>query len=431
MKPMDLRLPSRARGASLVEYLLVVGLVALAALGAYSQFGASAQSLSGREAECVRTFSCGPGTDYPSAALPTEGAKATPAGDPLRAAWDNANGVLADAEDRVARAQAALEIAGGTRSRAPATPAIVAARAELAAAEEDASAAYASADAAGQAVLDRAYGDHYGFLARNWIDFKNTPSFVAGLGVGTYDGVVGMPAAIGATATAVWTWATTSAPPRDLVPERAQRIADRDAELSHELLRINDGAAANYEDGVWYGDKVLAGVVVGEGIGLAFKGAVGGEKEVQSPSRAEERRGLSGRSACYANCARTGTADCVSSCVSGRRPSPLRPAGRPLRGGPRACRAGGRRNRVHRRRTHARTPRRRRPRCLRDRGRRTGLARVSSRGPGLQVHGESMRERPLVKVAAEESAVFRQEQINGLDDPSHQLFRFHPVSPWL
>jgi hypothetical protein len=136
-------------------------------------------------------------------------------------------------------------------------------------------------------VLDRAYGDHYGFLARNWIDFKNTPSFVAGLGVGTYDGVVGMPAALGATATAVWTWATTSAPPRDLVAERAQRIADRDAELSHELLRINDGAAANYEDGVWYGDKVLAGVVVGEGIGVAFKGAVGAGALVRTTETAE------------------------------------------------------------------------------------------------------------------------------------------------
>jgi hypothetical protein len=34
-----------------------------------------------------------------------------------------------------------------------------------------------------------------------------------------------------------------------------------------------------------------------------------GEKEVQSRSRAEERRGLSRRSARYANCTRIGTAD--------------------------------------------------------------------------------------------------------------------------
>jgi Flp pilus assembly pilin Flp len=52
---------SDTRGASLVEYMVVVGLVALVALGGFRAFGAAALDKVNAQADCVATFSCGPG----------------------------------------------------------------------------------------------------------------------------------------------------------------------------------------------------------------------------------------------------------------------------------------------------------------------------------------------------------------------------------
>jgi len=59
------RLPPSARGASLVEYLIVVGAIALAAMAGFIGFGDQVRGLIGRESECVRTFQCEGGT-YPT-----------------------------------------------------------------------------------------------------------------------------------------------------------------------------------------------------------------------------------------------------------------------------------------------------------------------------------------------------------------------------
>jgi hypothetical protein len=60
---------SRARGVSSVEYMIILGLVALVSLVAYAQFGKETQDLAGREGECVRTFQCADGT--PSGGMPS------------------------------------------------------------------------------------------------------------------------------------------------------------------------------------------------------------------------------------------------------------------------------------------------------------------------------------------------------------------------
>lgn len=55
------RLRSDTRGASLVEYIVAVGLVAVVALGGFRAFGASALAKVESQANCVETLSCGPG----------------------------------------------------------------------------------------------------------------------------------------------------------------------------------------------------------------------------------------------------------------------------------------------------------------------------------------------------------------------------------
>ncbi len=52
------------RGATLVDYLLVVAALVLAALGAFALFGDRARAVVGREAECVESLSCTPGSPY-------------------------------------------------------------------------------------------------------------------------------------------------------------------------------------------------------------------------------------------------------------------------------------------------------------------------------------------------------------------------------
>lgn len=53
----------RTRGATLVETLAVVGVIALASLAAYVGFGDSIRGTTQREAACVQTFSCGGGSN--------------------------------------------------------------------------------------------------------------------------------------------------------------------------------------------------------------------------------------------------------------------------------------------------------------------------------------------------------------------------------
>jgi pilus assembly protein Flp/PilA len=47
------------RGAGLVEYLLIVGLIALVAFAGFSKFGSSILGKVGKQAQCVETFNCG------------------------------------------------------------------------------------------------------------------------------------------------------------------------------------------------------------------------------------------------------------------------------------------------------------------------------------------------------------------------------------
>ncbi|MEJ7733359.1 MAG: C2 family cysteine protease [Polyangiaceae bacterium] len=74
---------SDTRGASLVEYIVLVGLVALVALGGFRAFGAAALDKVNAQADCVATFSCGPGNPQGAGpAVGTDGAAVT-AGDPF------------------------------------------------------------------------------------------------------------------------------------------------------------------------------------------------------------------------------------------------------------------------------------------------------------------------------------------------------------
>lgn len=65
-----------SRGASFVECLLVVALVALGVVLAFRGFGGQVRATAEREAECVRTFTCAPGT--PSVAAPAAGESNAP-----------------------------------------------------------------------------------------------------------------------------------------------------------------------------------------------------------------------------------------------------------------------------------------------------------------------------------------------------------------
>lgn len=70
------------RGASLVEYMIILGVVALAALGAFQLFGESAQGLARREGDCVRTFQCGEGSPFPEGGIPASGSNTPGNGGP-------------------------------------------------------------------------------------------------------------------------------------------------------------------------------------------------------------------------------------------------------------------------------------------------------------------------------------------------------------
>ncbi|MEJ7730692.1 MAG: C2 family cysteine protease [Polyangiaceae bacterium] len=60
-----------SRGATLVEYMMVVGCVGLVALGGYRVFGSSAVLKAEAQARCVESFDCAPGS--PDAATPLHG----------------------------------------------------------------------------------------------------------------------------------------------------------------------------------------------------------------------------------------------------------------------------------------------------------------------------------------------------------------------
>jgi len=61
------RRPLRTRGASLVEYLIIVGVVALSALGAFAIFKDELVGVAGWEADCVRSMSCKGNGNFPEA----------------------------------------------------------------------------------------------------------------------------------------------------------------------------------------------------------------------------------------------------------------------------------------------------------------------------------------------------------------------------
>ena len=273
---------ARARGAAYVEVLVIVGVVLVLGLLAVKLLGQSSSEQAEKEATCIKSFACGSGSPRGSGpqdlaslvgtpgVVGRPGTVATP-GRPAnpRAVLAAANSAFADAEDALAAVNS--RIAEGGR-----TPALRSERAAARRSVRDAEAAY---NAAGQAILDQAYGGNYGFLAHNWIDIKNTGPFLAGLAAGTPRGVVDTVTDVGHLIGWAWDRVTgVPRPPADPAAERAGRIAEREQYVDHELRRIRDGAGANYEDGVYDGRVVLGGVVLGEGIGLAARGtlAVGG-----------------------------------------------------------------------------------------------------------------------------------------------------------
>jgi len=62
---------SDARGATLVEYLLVVGVIALTSIAGFTAFGDELRAVLGWESDCVRSFTCTRGTDDGTAAFQT------------------------------------------------------------------------------------------------------------------------------------------------------------------------------------------------------------------------------------------------------------------------------------------------------------------------------------------------------------------------
>lgn len=293
---------SRARGAAYVEVLVIVGIVLVLGLLAVNLLGTSSSEQAGKEAECIKSFGCGAGGarggSQPVATM--VGAPATPGprteAAALRAAVDAASRRLADAEDREAEASRrmteAMRERGNYRNRP--SPAVVAARTQLTEAQRARREADAAYTAAGQRLLDRAYGGSYGFFARNWIDLQNTGPFLGGLAVGTWNGVLNTPHDIAELAGRGWEWANGRSPPPDAAAEREARIRERREYVENELLRVSGPAgasAANYGDGVYDGQHIVAGVVVGEGAGLLIKGGVSAVRVIRGSEPVRDAAG--------------------------------------------------------------------------------------------------------------------------------------------
>lgn len=64
-----------ARGANLVEYLIVVGFIGVVSIGGFRAFGSSVLGKAEDQAACVESFDCGPGAKQGAAALPPAGAR--------------------------------------------------------------------------------------------------------------------------------------------------------------------------------------------------------------------------------------------------------------------------------------------------------------------------------------------------------------------
>src|SRR5262245_66225289 len=56
--PSVARLRRDARGANLVEYIIVVGLIAIVAIGGFRLFGSSVNDKADRQAACVHSLAC-------------------------------------------------------------------------------------------------------------------------------------------------------------------------------------------------------------------------------------------------------------------------------------------------------------------------------------------------------------------------------------
>ena len=319
------RIPRRAsaRGAAYVEVLVIAGIVVVLGLLAATVLGNGSADQAQKEAGCIKSFGCNEGAagatgaqdlvtmvGNPSQTAAPPAAVAAPVPVDPRVALNNASNRLADAEDRLAAIDAQLsavvsqvvpDIMGLAFSMPD--PALTAQydalRAQRDVANQERRAAEAAYDAIGQGILDQAYGGHYGFWQRNLIDLQHTPSFVVGLAAGTPTGVWESITGIGSLAAAGYDYVTGNGPPPvdpavQAARERAARIAERQEYIDHELLRIRDGAAANYQDGQYDGRVVLGGVVLGEGVGLAVRGglvgvqAVRGAEAVAAAPRAEE-----------------------------------------------------------------------------------------------------------------------------------------------
>jgi|GEM_PF-6341587 len=106
----------RARGASNLEYAIVLGVVALSGIAAFEAFGKEARDLAEREGECVRTFTCGEGSPFPESGGsgapaggggPPPGSNGAPAGKPkggggfITGAYDFGKGVVMGGVDTV------------------------------------------------------------------------------------------------------------------------------------------------------------------------------------------------------------------------------------------------------------------------------------------------------------------------------------------
>lgn len=92
---MNARARGRARGASMVEYMIILGVVALSALTAFTAFGKDAQGLAQKEGACVESMSCSGGPGYDGLSATSDRSAPGPAGD----ARSGPSGAWADASD--------------------------------------------------------------------------------------------------------------------------------------------------------------------------------------------------------------------------------------------------------------------------------------------------------------------------------------------
>jgi hypothetical protein len=230
----------------------------------------------------------------------------------LDASFVEANNRMADAEEARDDAQKRLAMVTAQLRSGQGSPELAAQRKQLITQLADANRLVNQRRdevyAIGNQILSKAYGSDYGFLARNWIDFKNTGSFLRGIGESSFTGAVNTVKGVGSLVGRAYDWATGAPSEPTVQPTPAQvrqnRLADRQQMLDTELARIQDGAAVNRSEGNWYGENVVGPAALGEAAGLVVKAGVGvvaartaAREEAAAQALAREQRLVQARTA--------------------------------------------------------------------------------------------------------------------------------------